>query len=243
MQLLNKKNIFMSVTNKQLHQDNSDLLEYLLSYVTENKRKRIEEVMDFRTRHLTVVMEDIYQAQNASAVIRSCDCFGIQDIYTIENKNAYYYSKDVTKGSCKWVDLHRFNEENSNNTLNCINELKKKGYRIIATSPHGNSISLMDLPIERKMALVFGTEKYGVSDLVKEHADEFMHVPMHGFTESFNISVCVALCLQELSNRIKKSKVEWKLSSKEKQYLRYNWVKKIIKRSDLLELEYFENKL
>ena len=139
-----------------------------------------------RTRYLTVVLEDIFQSQNASAVLRTCDCFGIQDVHIIENRNPYEINPDVELGSAKWLNMNRYNKS-GHNTLEAFTELRKKGYKIIATSPHKNDLMIQDLPIEHKIALVFGSEREGLSDIALQNADAFVKIPMYGFTESFNI--------------------------------------------------------
>jgi len=214
------------------------LLNYLSQFVTENKRKKMDEVLDKRTRYLTIVLEDIYQPQNASAVIRTCDCFGIQDLYIIENKNKFKTNPDVTLGSAKWVNTIKFKKRNANNTLDCINELKSKGYRIIATSPHDKDVNLDDLPLDCKIALFMGNEKEGVSEDVINHADGFMKIPMSGFTESLNISVSAAICIHHLMQKLWNSPFEWRLSEQEREGIKLLWMKKIIKKAPLFEKEF-----
>lgn len=214
------------------------LIDYLSQFVTENKRKKMDEVLDMRTRYLTIVLEDIYQPQNASAVIRTCDCFGIQDLYIIENKNKYKTNPDVTLGSAKWVNTLKFKKRNANNTLDCINDLKSKGYKIIATSPHENDVNLDDLSLDTKTALFMGNEKEGISDEVIKHADGFMKIPMSGFTESLNISVSAAICIHHLVQKLWNSPINWKLTEQEKEEIKLKWIKKIIKKAELFEKDF-----
>ena len=123
---------------------NKELFEFLYSFVTEERKQRINDVIDQRTDYLTVVLEDLYQPHNASAVIRSCDCFGVQSMHVIENLHEFTVSKRVVHGSSKWVDLYQFNEK-QNNTVNALNSLKSQGYRIVATSPHEKGITVLSL--------------------------------------------------------------------------------------------------
>ena len=208
-----------------------DLRELLLSLVTEHRCKRFEDVLAWRTRHLCVVVEDLYQPHNASAVIRSCDCFGVQDVHIIENQHVFDPSENISLGSQKWVTQHRYNRK-ENNTLECIKALRADGYRIVATSPHANDLELNDLPIDKPMALFFGSEKPGLTDLVMNEADDFVRIPMYGFTESFNISVSAALTLYDLTTRIHGSKVNWQLSEDEKNDLRLEWATKSAPRGE-----------
>ncbi len=207
-------------------------IEYLSKFVTKNRINNFNKLINYRTKYITIVLEDIFQSHNASAAIRSCECLGIQDVHIIENTNKYQVNPDVVLGASKWLSLIKYNER-ENNTITAINKLKKQKYRIVATSPHENNISLHDLDLNKgKIALVFGSEMPGISEIVKKNADEFIYIPMCGFTESFNISVSVAICLFELSNKLRKSEINWQLSKSEKQTLFLEWLKQSVKKSD-----------
>ncbi len=217
------------------------LIEYLSGFVTENRLNQLKRVLEHRTRYLTVVLEDIYQSQNASAVLRTCDCFGVQDVHIIENRNEYKINPDVALGASKWLSLNYYKEK-ENNTLEALNKLKKAGYRIVATTPHTNDVNLEDFDLSKgKSALVFGTELTGVSEIVLENADEFMKIPMYGFTESFNISVSAAITLHYLVYKMKDSSIAWHLSEAETEEIMLNWLRKTIKKSDIIENRYNEN--
>lgn len=216
-------------------------IEFLEEYVTENRLDLLNKNIEDRTRYITIVLENIFQPQNASAVIRSCDCFGVQDLHVIENSNEYNLNPDVVMGASKWVDLYRYNEK-GNNTLDTINDLKQKGYRIVATTPHTNDILLPDFDLTKgKAAFFFGTELTGLSDIVMDNADEFVKIPMYGFTESFNISVSAALVLNHLATDLRRSGVNWQLSEMEKMELKLEWLKKSIRSGDKM-LEKYLNK-
>lgn len=214
-----------------------ELINYLTKFVSEERAKKFEDVVHKRSRHLTVVLEDIYQPHNASAVLRSCDCFGIQDIHIIENKNLYSVNEDVALGSSKWLNLIKYK-----NTISCIDELKKQGYKIIATSPHKNDCTIQELDILPKTALVFGTELKGISEEVSLHADGFVKIPMFGFTESFNISVSAALCLHTLIHKLHSSAINWELNELEKEQILLQWLRNSINRSELIETEFYKNR-
>lgn len=218
-----------------------ELIEYLSQFVSDTRKAKMEQVLENRTRHITIVLEDLYQPHNASAVLRSCDIFGIQDIHIVENSNAYTVNKDIAMGSPKWLNLHKYRKA-ENNSLDCIQKLKAKGYRIIATSPHKNGYELKDLPVDKPLALVFGTELTGISDTVREHADEFVMIPMYGFTESFNISVSAALCLHSTVERLHQTNVNWHISEEEKEELRLHWLRKSISRVEILEKDFWAKK-
>jgi tRNA (guanosine-2'-O-)-methyltransferase len=218
-----------------------ELISYLSQFVSDTRKEKFSQVLDYRTRHITIALEDLYQPHNASAVLRSCDIFGVQDIHIIENKNAYTVNRDIAMGSPKWLNLHKY-RKSENNTLDCITKLKAKGYRIVATSPHKNGYELKDLPVDKPFALVFGTELTGISDTVREHADEFVAIPMYGFTESFNISVTAALCLHSLVEKLHATHDNWHLSDDEKDELRLSWLRKSIARVELIEKDYLLKK-
>ncbi len=214
-----------------------ELLKYLEGYLTDKRKALFHKVLSDRTRHFTVVLEDIYQAHNASAVIRTCDIFGIQDLYTIENKYTNKVSRHVAKGSQKWLNIKRFNAD-GNNTESCLRSLKELGYQIIGTTPHNDSCYIQDFDVTKKSAFVFGVEKEGISDCVKQHADGFLKIPMVGFTESLNISVAAAIILQEVTNKMRKLGLSWELSAEEKEVLYYDWVRKTIKNVDKIITHY-----
>lgn len=217
-----------------------EITHMLSEFVTDNKKTQIEKVLEERTRHLTVVLEDIYQPHNASAIVRTCDCFGIQDLHIIENENRYSINPKVVMGASKWVDLYNYCIPDINNTISCVTNLKQKGYRIVATTPDENCISINELSLNEKVALVFGTEQTGVSNEVLEMADEKVTIPMHGFTESFNISVSAAVSLYAITEKLRQSSICWKLSEKERGLLKLEWYKKIVKRSDLIIEEHLK---
>lgn len=212
---------------------NKDLLKYLSGFVTENRLRRFDEVIAHRTRHLTVVLEDIFQPHNAAAVLRSCDCFGIQDVHIIENQNKFEPNPDVELGSMKWLSLHKYKT-----TEECIASLKKNGYKIIVTSPHREDCTIDDLNIADKTALFFGTEMRGATSAAMKQADGFVKIQMAGFTESLNISVAAALALYVLTNRLKETNVNWKLSEKEIEDIKLQWMKNSLPKAELLEKEF-----
>lgn len=216
------------------------LRTYLEGYLTEKRKTLFNRVLDQRTRHFTVVLEDIYQQHNASAVVRSCDIFGIQDIHVIENKYVNKVSRHVAKGSQKWLSFHRYRQDTDNTDL-CLQNLRDQGYQIIATTPHNDSCLLQDFDISKKSAFVFGVEKEGVSDKIMEAADGYLKIPMVGFTESLNISVAAAIILQDLTSKLRTSPIEWMLEQSEKDQLYMEWVEKTIKNVDKIKAHYFEN--
>lgn len=219
----------------------TELLNYLSAFLTENRLSQFNKIIESRTNYITVVLEDIYQAQNASAVLRTCDCFGIQNVHIIENQNKFQVDTEVAMGSSKWLTLHTYNKK-QNNSVEAIRKLKIQGYRIVATSPHLNEQNLPEFDISSgKTALVFGSELPGISDVIKNEADEFLKIPMYGFTESFNISVSAAIILYDLTEKIRaNNQILWQLTEEEKTNLKINWIRRSVKSSKMIE-ERFRN--
>lgn len=206
--------------------------ELLSQFVTPERLNRMQSVLAQRTRYISVVLEDIYQSHNASAVLRSCDAFGVQDVHIIEKRNEYRINPEIALGSAQWLSLHKHVREDAN-TQTVLGNLKKQGYRIVATSPHSQGCLLHELPLEKgPIALVFGTELTGLSAEAMAIADEFVAIPMYGFVESFNISVSVAICLSHFCQAIRTAGVDWKLKTTESDMLLADWLKTSVKHSD-----------
>ncbi|NJN41317.1 MAG: RNA methyltransferase [Flammeovirgaceae bacterium] len=214
------------------------LTEFLGQYVSDHKRELLENVLGQRTRFIAIVLEDIYQSQNASAAIRTCECMGIQDIHIVENSSKYAVNRRVMKGANKWVDLIRYKQARTNNTEECFKMLRSKGYKIVATDPGTSSKSIHELEIDQKIALVMGNELRGLSEFTLNHADLKVHIPMYGFTESMNVSASMAVCLNSLLPKLRSSNIPWQLTEEEKNDIRLRWYKSIIKRSDALERQW-----
>ncbi|MEL6561143.1 MAG: RNA methyltransferase [Bacteroidota bacterium] len=204
-----------------------EVVKFLKGYVTTHKQQLIEKVLNQRTRFITLVMEDIFKPHNASAVIRTAECLGVQDIHIIEKSNQYKPNPWVLRGALKWMSVHHYAHEKQNSSEICFNSLKEQGYEIVAADVTENSIPLPELEVTGKTALVMGTEHTGISDYVRENADKLVTIPMSGFTESFNVSVSAAICLNHLLAEIRKKELAWQLSEEEKEELRYEWYKNI----------------
>ncbi len=212
-----------------------ELLEYLETFITENRVEGFKRVLENRTNHFTIAMEDVYQLHNTSAVMRSCEVFGIQELNVIEQKFGKRIDKEIAMGAQKWVDVNRFASNQD-----CIDNLKAKGYQIIATTPHIDSCLLQDFDISKPSAIFFGTEKLGLSEEVMNQADGFIKIPMVGFTESLNISVSAAIIIQDITARLRRSSIKWQLSEDEKLRKQLDWTRKSIKDIDFVEKRYYE---
>ena len=207
-------------------------VQYLREFVVDDKNALFERLIQERTDYVTIVMEDLYQSHNQSAVMRSADCYGIQNVHLIENRNRYDSTSTVSQGAREWLTIHR-HRKSGNNTPEALAELKSAGYRIIATTPHTNDVLVDELDLAKgKMAFILGTELTGVSDTVFEQADEFVKVPMYGFTESLNVSVCGAIIMYSVMQRLRRSGIDWHLTDKRKSEVLFQWYKNAIKASD-----------
>jgi tRNA (guanosine-2'-O-)-methyltransferase len=209
-------------------------LEFLENILTENRKERFLNVLKNRTRHFTVAVEDVFQMHNTSAVMRSCEVFGIQELNVIEQRFGKRIDKEIAMGAQKWVDINAFD-----NISSCLDNLKSRGYQIIATTPHENDCLLDDFDISRPSALFFGTERDGLSDEILKRADGFLKIPMVGFTESLNISVSAAIIIQNLTERLRKSSIQWQLSEDEIIEKRLQWAKNTIKDIKRIEARYY----
>ena len=213
-----------------------ELLDYLETIITEERKQRFIEVLRYRSKHFTVAVEDVYQLHNTSAVMRSCEVFGIQELNIIEQRFGKSIDKQIAMGAQKWVDVYQYDS-----TRACISALRSQGYRIIATTPHEDSSSLDTFSLDQKAAIFFGKEKEGLSEQVLKNADGFLTIPMYGFTESLNVSVSAAIILRHLRARLHQSDICWRLSQKELTDLRLKWIKKCIKNVDEIIEHYYKD--
>ncbi|EFS98515.1 RNA methyltransferase, TrmH family [Capnocytophaga ochracea F0287] len=203
---------------------NQELLTYLEHFITEERKERFLQVISARTNHFTVAMEDVFQMHNTSAVVRTCEVFGVQQAHSIEGRFGKRIDAKIAMGAQKWVDVFRYND-----TQSCIDALRAQGYQIVATTPHKDAYFLNDFDISKKSAFFFGTEKEGLSQQVLSQADTYLKIPMVGFTESLNISVAVAIVLQQLTDKLRRSQVAWQLTDEERLSTLINWTKKSIR--------------
>jgi tRNA (guanosine-2'-O-)-methyltransferase len=214
------------------------VVEYLQQFVTESRQARLKEILQNRTRHVTVVLEDLFQAQNISAVLRTCDCYGVQDVHVIQHRNAFEANKDISMGADKWLTIHHY-PHSDHNVKECIDRLHEQGYWVAATLPDEKRRTIFDLPVEQKTAFLFGTELTGLSEEAVKYADGNVLIPMYGFTESFNISNSAAIILSHFAEEMRRSDVKWQLSDEEKAELYFEWLQKTVKDPDGLIRQYY----
>jgi len=217
------------------------LLGYLGGFMTESRNNRIREVLNNRTRHCCLILENVFQSHNISAVMRSCDCFGIQDMHIIDHVNSFKTNPDVDLGASKWINVHTYSKSNA--VQDCLGALRDKGYRIIATTPHTDDVVIQDFDVSQKFALAFGTELDGLSAEIMDQSDAFLKIPMVGFTESLNISVSAAISLFYLSTRIRNEVADWHLPEDEFIDLELEWVMSSVRSSGFLAKRFLKEVL
>ena len=216
---------FHQLPNKQ-----QKLLRQQLEALLEDTRiTTLQRILEYRTDYITIIMENIYQGHNASAILRSCDCFGISDVHAIENRNILNLNSEITMGSDKWVNINRYNS-----TKDAINNIKKQGYKVFATTLSKDSISLQDIPLNNKIALIMGTEKDGISPEATELADQSVKIDMYGFCQSFNVSVSTALILMDITNRLRKTNKDFLLNEHRKKFIYIKYLLASIKSPEIV---------
>ncbi|MBV5335412.1 MAG: RNA methyltransferase [Sulfuricurvum sp.] len=219
----------------------AELIQFLSGFVTPERLRLFNKILSLRTNYLTVVLEDLYQTQNTSAVVRTADCFGIQNVHVIENKHVFDVNPDVVRGASNWISVIRHNGA-AMNTPEALRKLRQEGYRIVVATPHDHDVDLESFDMGKgKAALVFGCERPGLTEWAMKEADEYMKIPMVGFTESLNVSVAVAVTLHHLTHQLRNHMdIDWHLTDNEKQEILLDWLRTSIKRVDLLEAKFEE---
>ena len=203
---------------------------YLAEFILPERFATLERAAQNRTNYMTLLAENMFHPQNASALVRHCEAFGVQNIHTVETLCRFNPNLNIVRGTDKWVDIHRHAS-----TADALRALKGAGYRIIATSPHRESCTPETFDVARgKFAIVMGTEKTGISDEVFEAADEFLKIPMCGMVESLNVSACAAIIVYMLSERMRHEVQGWQLSDEERTRLLYRWMADSVRDADAL---------
>ena len=208
------------------------LTDKFSEFISEERKQNIEEVLSNRTSFLSVVIEDLVDPHNVNAIFRTGECMGVQDFHVIDNEQYFHVGKGVSKGSTKWIDIHRHDQDDFKNTGRCITSLKEKGYQLVVTSPAAAAVSVEDIDLSKPIALVLGNERDGVSEEMKTKADQLISIPTFGFTESFNVSVAGAILIHGLVNRIHKEVPRWHLDQERMTQFKYEWYKKSMARPD-----------
>lgn len=221
------------------------VLEHLQAFLTPARRRRIEEVLRSRTRHLTVVLENLYHEHNISAVFRSCDAFGVQDVHVIDRSATFRVTRDIALGTHRWLTLHCYQGQDDRGcgdpAAQCLSRLRNRGYRIVAAVPDAEARPLRTLDVSQPAAIVIGHEKWGVSEQLRAAADELVTIPMCGFVDSLNASVVAAVCLHDLTSRLRQSGLAWQLTSAEQDELRLQWTRQSVRQSQEIERRFLQS--
>ncbi|MEL6398192.1 MAG: RNA methyltransferase [Cyanobacteria bacterium J06626_4] len=222
-----------------MHPDSPEaVMAYLERFVTPERRAKMDAVLAHRTRQITVVAEDFHDPHNASALLRTCESLGLQDVHVVENFNTFKTRRGAASGAKKWITLHQHREPHENNTAHCLHQLRSQGYLLVATTPHDDAYTPETLPLDQKLAICFGSECYGLSDQALQMAGRQLKIPMVGFVESLNVSVSAALCLYTLTQRLREQGDNWQLSDRDRLDLRLQWLRQSAQHGQALE-KYF----
>lgn len=214
-------------------------LEYMTRFLTEERVEVLRRTLAERTRYMTILTENTFHPQNASALVRHCEAFGLQDLHTVETVCKFSPNVNIVRGTDKWVDITRHES-----TAEAISSLKAAGYRLVATTPHRESCTPETFDVKKgPFCLVFGTEHAGVSDEIIEAADEYLRIPMCGMVESLNVSASAAILIYMLSQRMRLSTaIDWRLGDIESQELLFRWVMSSVKDAERILEREFSNK-
>ena len=210
--------------------------EYMKGFLTEERIEVLRRTLNERTRYMTILTENTFHPQNASALVRHCEAFGLQDLHTVETRCKFNPNVNIVRGTDKWVDITRHDS-----TEEAIKTLKGAGYRLVATTPHRESCTPETFDVEKgPFCLVFGTEHAGVSDEIIEAADEYLRIPMCGMVESLNVSASAAILIYMLSQRMRLSpSIDWRLTEDDASEMMFRWVMSSVKDAErILERQF-----
>ncbi len=211
---------------------------YMETFLTDERREVLRRTLSSRTRYMTILTENTFHPQNASALVRHCEAFGVQELHTVETRCKFNPNVNIVRGTDKWVDITRHDS-----TADAIAALKGAGYRLVATTPHRESCTPETFDVERgPFCLVFGTEHAGVTDEIIEAADEYLRIPMCGMVESLNVSASAAILIYMLSQRMRLSpSIDWHLKEADEREMLFRWVMSSVRDAErILERQFPE---
>lgn len=197
----------------------------LEEFMTPERAGLFRRTLAQRTRYMTVLAENTFHPQNAAALIRHCEAFGIQRMHTVESFCEFRPAAAVVRGTDRWVDIRRHGS-----TPEALAALRRAGYRIVCTTPHRESCVPETFDVARgPFALVFGTEHAGISDEAVAGADEFLRIPMCGMVESLNVSASAAILIYMLAERVRRTVPDWRLDDAAQQEVLCRWMRASVK--------------
>lgn len=216
-------------------------LDYLQKFVTKERQKKIKEVLKLRTKHITIVLEDVCNSQNVAAIMRTAEAMGLQQMYAIELGSELDVKSNVARGAIQWMELHRYQKKDFDSPVaSCIKALRDQEYVIIATSPHATK-KIEDLSIDKKYAFLFGTENTGLSEQAFACADESITLPQYGFVESYNVAVAAALCLYQSVGRLRSSNAAWQLQPDDLLDVEISWLERSLDRPEIIKNNFLKD--
>ncbi len=162
--------------------------------MTPEREQRITSVLDKRQENLTIVLENVFDPHNISAVMRTCDAVGVQDIYVLNTRIPRHkkWGAKSSSSAASWLTVHQYSDAKE-----CFAALRQRADRIFTTHLSSDAVSLYDMSLTDRIALVFGNEHSGVSDEIRDMADGNFIIPQVGIIQSLNISVACAVTLYE----------------------------------------------
>lgn len=215
-----------------------EIFEYLKQFLTEERLQKIEHFAEESSDFVLPVLEDVYQFRNAAAIVRSVEACGFHKVIALEEENVFDPNLRVTKGADTWVEVEKMPA-----TLQSLEDIKSRGYKILAVSPEKHASMLPDYRVTEPIALVFGNELEGVSEEILDFADQTLAIPMYGFTKSFNVSVAAAICMYELKQKLLKSGIDYKLSEDQKWKMKIRWAVNSIRSGEEIYTKYMRENL
>ena len=205
-------------------------IDYLAQFMLPERLATLRRAVENRTKYMTLMAENMFHPQNASALVRHCEAFGVQELHTVQTLCKFNPNVNIVRGTDKWIDIHHHSS-----TTSALNHLKSEGYRIVATTPHKQSCTPESFDVTKgKFVIVMGTEKTGISDEVMAAADEFLRIPMCGMVESLNVSACAAIIVYMLSERMRHEVEDWKMTEEEQIRTLHHWLVDTVKDADAL---------
>lgn len=219
--------------------DLAQTFEYLKQFLTEERLAKIDHFSQESSDFVLPVMDDVYQFRNAAAIIRSVEACAFHKVVAMEEENVFNPNLTVTKGAETWVEVEKMPKN-----IDSLQNIKDRGYKILAVSLEKNAVMLPEYEITEPIALVFGTELAGVSEEVIDFADETLAIPMYGFTKSYNVSVAAGICMYELKQKLMKSGIDYKLNEQKLLEMKIRWaVNSIRSGKEIYEKYLTENKI
>ncbi|WP_300747877.1 RNA methyltransferase [uncultured Alistipes sp.] len=192
----------------------------LAEFITPQRYRTLMAALAMRTRYMTLLTENLFHPHNASALMRHCDAFGVQEFHTVETRCKFQPNASIVRGTDKWIDVRRHPS-----TAEALAALRAEGYRLVATTPHRESCTPETFDVTRgPFALIFGTEHAGISQEAMAAADEYLRIPMCGLVESLNVSASAAILIYMLSERVRQQVEGWQLPPLEAAAARLRWM-------------------